>query len=55
MPCQFVLYIDASDDTMRKRLLHRGQSSGRVVSILFKQNKPSRVQSYSKLKREYLL
>ena len=25
-----VLYIDASDESMKKRLLHRGQSSGRV-------------------------
>jgi adenylate kinase len=24
------LYIDASDESMKKRLLHRGQSSGRV-------------------------
>ena len=25
-----MLYIDASDESMKKRLLHRGQSSGRV-------------------------
>ena len=24
------MYIDASDESMKKRLLHRGQSSGRV-------------------------
>ncbi len=24
------MYIEASDETMKKRLLHRGQSSGRV-------------------------
>ena len=29
-PCKLVLYIDASDESMKKRLLHRGQSSGRV-------------------------
>ncbi len=29
-PCKMVLYIDASDESMKKRLLHRGQSSGRV-------------------------
>ena len=29
-PCTIVLYIDASDESMKKRLLHRGQSSGRV-------------------------
>ena len=28
--CKLVLYIDASDESMKKRLLHRGQSSGRV-------------------------
>ena len=25
-----MLYVDASDESMKKRLLHRGQSSGRV-------------------------
>jgi adenylate kinase len=29
-PCNLVLYVKASDDTMTKRLLHRGQTSGRV-------------------------
>lgn len=29
-PCRAVLYVEASDETMKKRLLHRGQSSGRV-------------------------
>ena len=29
-PCRLVLYIDVSDETMKKRLLFRGQSSGRV-------------------------
>ncbi|CAF3901386.1 unnamed protein product [Rotaria sp. Silwood2] len=29
-PCNLVLYVKASDDTMIKRLLHRGQTSGRV-------------------------
>ena len=29
-PCSLVLYIEASDETMKKRLMHRGQSSGRV-------------------------
>jgi len=29
-PCSLVLYVKASDDTMTKRLLHRGQTSGRV-------------------------
>ena len=29
-PCKLVLYVDASDESMKKRLLHRGQSSGRV-------------------------
>ena len=29
-PCKLCLYIDASDESMKKRLLHRGQSSGRV-------------------------
>ncbi|CAF1389050.1 unnamed protein product [Rotaria magnacalcarata] len=28
--CNLVLYVKASDDTMTKRLLHRGQTSGRV-------------------------
>jgi adenylate kinase len=30
VPCSLVLYIDAKDESMKKRLLHRGQSSGRV-------------------------
>lgn len=29
-PCNLVLYVKASDETMVKRLLHRGQTSGRV-------------------------
>lgn len=29
-PCNLVLYVKASDQTMTKRLLHRGQTSGRV-------------------------
>ncbi|CAF0882370.1 unnamed protein product [Adineta steineri] len=29
-PCNLVLYVKAGDDTMTKRLLHRGQTSGRV-------------------------
>ena len=29
-PCQMVLYIEASDETMKNRLLKRGESSGRV-------------------------
>jgi adenylate kinase len=29
-PCKLVLYVEASDETMKKRLMHRGQSSGRV-------------------------
>ncbi len=29
-PCEMVLYIDASDETMKNRLLKRGESSGRV-------------------------
>lgn len=29
-PCNLVLYVKATDDTMTKRLLHRGQTSGRV-------------------------
>ncbi|CAF1437712.1 unnamed protein product [Adineta steineri] len=29
-PCNLVLYVRASDETMTKRLLHRGQTSGRV-------------------------
>jgi adenylate kinase family enzyme len=29
-PCRKVLYVEASDETMKKRLLFRGQSSGRV-------------------------
>ena len=29
-PCSLVLYVEASDDTMTKRLLKRGESSGRV-------------------------
>jgi len=29
-PCNLVLYVKASDETMTKRLLHRGQTSGRV-------------------------
>lgn len=28
-PCTFVLWIDSSQETMTKRLLHRGQTSGR--------------------------
>ncbi len=30
VPCEIVLYIEASDETMKKRLLKRGLSSGRV-------------------------
>lgn len=30
MPCKAVLYVEASDESMKKRLLHRGLSSGRV-------------------------
>lgn len=30
VPCELVLYIEASDETMKKRLLKRGQTSGRV-------------------------
>ena len=30
VPCKFVLYVEASDESMKKRLLHRGLSSGRV-------------------------
>ncbi|UJR33891.1 hypothetical protein I4U23_021311 [Adineta vaga] len=29
-PCNLVLYVKAGDDTMTERLLHRGQTSGRV-------------------------
>lgn len=29
-PCNLVLYFDVSDDTMVKRLLKRGETSGRV-------------------------
>merc|ERR1712002_1032695 len=29
-PCTFVLWVDASQDTMTKRLLHRGLTSGRI-------------------------
>ncbi|CAF1446892.1 unnamed protein product [Adineta ricciae] len=29
-PCDLVLYVQATDETMTKRLLHRGQTSGRV-------------------------
>ncbi|UJR13441.1 hypothetical protein I4U23_000455 [Adineta vaga] len=29
-PCDLVLYVQASDETMTKRLLHRGQTSGRI-------------------------
>ena len=29
-PCTLVLAIDVQDETMVKRLLHRGQTSGRV-------------------------
>lgn len=29
-PCKVVLYVEASDETMVKRLMHRGLSSGRV-------------------------
>lgn len=29
-PCTLVLHVHASDDTMKKRLLHRGKTSGRV-------------------------
>lgn len=29
-PCKICLYVEVSDETMKKRLLHRGQSSGRV-------------------------
>lgn len=29
-PCKLVLYVEASDETMTKRLLNRGLSSGRV-------------------------
>ena len=28
--CTFVLYVEVTDETMTKRLLHRGQTSGRV-------------------------
>jgi adenylate kinase len=30
VPCEKVLYCEASDDTMKARLLERGKSSGRV-------------------------
>ena len=30
MPCEIVLYVEASDDTMKQRLMKRGESSGRV-------------------------
>ena len=29
-PCEIVLYVDASDETLKKRLMKRGESSGRV-------------------------
>ncbi len=29
-PCEMVLYVEASDDTMTQRLLKRGETSGRV-------------------------
>lgn len=30
MPCSICLYVDVSDETMTKRLLKRGETSGRV-------------------------
>ena len=30
VPCELVLYVEASDETMKKRLTKRGESSGRV-------------------------
>jgi adenylate kinase len=30
VPCQFVLYVNASDESMKSRLLDRGKTSGRV-------------------------
>ena len=29
-PCSLVIYFDVSDDTMTKRLMKRGETSGRV-------------------------
>ena len=29
-PCDIVLYVDVSDETMKNRLMKRGESSGRV-------------------------